>query len=130
MILIRSIQEKSCKNVNVCFNILVLHLMLLMRGEEDKSYDEGQEQVVDTQDTQIIDRVTRPPPLTHCRRPTPGKRMCYDPNKKDAIEEKLLKIIEKPVKQPDEDEIFCLSLATSLKKIKDPQRKEYTKLQL
>ena len=27
-------------------------------------------------------------------------------------------------------EIFCLSLATSLRKIQDPQRKEYTKLQL
>ena len=32
------------------FNILVLHLMLLMRGG-DKSDDEGQEQVVDAQDT-------------------------------------------------------------------------------
>ena len=29
-----------------------------------------------------------------------------------------------------EDEIFCLSLATSLRKIQDPQRKEYMKLQL
>ena len=75
-------------------------------------------------------RVTTPPPLTPCRRPTPGKRMYYGPNKRDAIEEKLLKIIEKPEKQPDEDEIFCLSLATSLRKIQDPQRKEYTKLQL
>ena len=75
-------------------------------------------------------RVTTPPPLTPCRRPTPGKRMHYGPNKRDAIEEKLLKIIEKPEKQPDEDEIFCLSLATSLRKIQDPQRKEYTKLQL
>ena len=50
--------------------------------------------------------------------------------KEDAIEEKLLKIIEKPEKQPDEGEIFCLSLATSLMKIQDPQRKEYTKLLL
>ena len=49
---------------------------------------------------------------------------------RDAIEEKLIKIIEKPEKQPDEDEIFCLSLATSLRKIQDPQRKEYMKLQL
>ena len=44
------------------------------------------------------DRVTTPPPLTPCRIPTPGKRMHYAPNKKDAIEEKLLKIIEKPEK--------------------------------
>ena len=56
--------------------------------------------------------------------------MHYGPNKRDAIEEKLLKIIEKPEKEPAEDEIFCLSLATSLRKIQDPQRKEYTKLQL
>ena len=75
-------------------------------------------------------RVTTPPPLPHCRRPTPGKRMHYGPSKRDAIEEKLLKIIEKPEKQPNEDEIFCLSLATSLRKIQDLQRKEYTKLQL
>ena len=75
-------------------------------GEEDKSDDEVQEQVVDTQDTQIVNemedsqssasassnRVTRPPPLTPCWRPTPGKRMCYGPNKGDAIEEKLLKM--------------------------------------
>ena len=54
MILIRSIQEKSYKNVNVGFNILVLHLMLLMMGRKIKSNDEGQEQVVDTQDTWIV----------------------------------------------------------------------------
>ena len=60
----------------------------------------------------------------------PGKRMHYGPNKTDAIEKKLLKIFEKPEKQPDEDEIFCLSLAASLRKIEDPQRKEYMKLQL
>ena len=35
--------------------------------------------------------------LTH-KRPTPGKRMHYSPNKRDAIEEKVLKITEK---QPD-----------------------------
>ena len=75
-------------------------------------------------------RVITPPPLTPCRRPTPGKRKHYGPNKRDAIEEKLLQIIEKPEKQPDEDEIFCLSLATFLRNIQDPQRKEYTKLLL
>ena len=56
--------------------------------------------------------------------------MHYGPNKRDAIEEKVLKIIEKPEKQPDEYEIFCLSLATSLRKIQDLQMKEYTKLHL
>ena len=56
--------------------------------------------------------------------------MHYSPNKRDAIEEKLLKIIKKPEKQPDENEILCLSLATSLRKIQDPQRKDYTKWQL
>ena len=73
--------------------------------------------------------VTTTPPLTPCRRPTSGKRMHYGQNKRDAIE-KLLKIIEKPEKEPDEDGIFCQSLATSLRKIQEPQRKEYTKLKL
>ena len=84
----------------------------------------------DSQLSASSNKVTTPPPFTPCRRPTLGKRMHYGPNKRDANEEKLLKIIEKPEKQPDEDEIFCLSLATSLRKIQDPQRKEYTKLQL
>ena len=34
MILIRSIQEKLYKVINICFNTLVLHLMLLMMGRE------------------------------------------------------------------------------------------------
>ena len=55
--------------------------------------------------------------------------MCYD-TRGDAIEEKLLQIIKKLEKKPDEDEIFCLSLAATLRKIQDPQKKEYTKLQL
>ena len=88
--------------------------------DEDKSDDKGQEQVFDNLDTQIVDEmedsqstasassntVTTPPPLTPCRRPTPGKRMCCGQNKRDAIEERLLKIIEKPEKDPDEDEKF------------------------
>ena len=95
---------------------------------EDKSDDDkGQEQVVETQKKQMAaemedsqssascNRVTTPPPLTPCRRPTRGKRMYYGPNKRDAIEEKLLKIIEKPQKQPNEDEIF-LSTFSSLSK--------------
>ena len=111
-------------------------------GEEDKSDNEGQEQVSDNLDSQIDDemedspsttssnRVTTPLPLTPCRRPTPGKRMHCGHNKRDAIEERLLKIIEQLEKEPDEDEKFCQSLATSLRKIQDPQRKEYTKLRL
>ena len=90
--------------------------MLLMRGE-DKSDDEGQEQGVDTMDTQIVadvddlqssasacsSNITTPPPLTPCTRPAPSKRMCY---KRDAVEENLLQIIGKPEKEPDEDKIF------------------------
>ena len=55
--------------------------------------------------------------------------MHYDP-KKDAIEDKLLQVIEKLEKKPDEHEMFCLSPAAILRKIQDPQKKEYTKLQL
>ena len=54
--------------------------------------------------------------------------MCYGP-KKDAFEDKLLQIIEKPEKKPEEDEMLCLSLGATLRKIQDPQKKEYTKLQ-
>ena len=98
-------------------------------GEEDKSDNEGQEQVSDNLDSQIDDEmedsqstasasassntVTTPPPLTPCRRPTPGKRMCCGHNTRDAIEERLLKIIEQLEKEPDEDEKFCQRLATS-----------------
>ena len=50
--------------------------------------------------------------------------------KESHIEDKLLEIIEKPETKLDEDEMFCLSIASTLKKIKDPQKKEYAKLQL
>ena len=50
--------------------------------------------------------------------------------KKDPVEEKLLEIIQKPESKPDEEELFCLSLATKLRKIKDPQKREYAQLQL
>ena len=144
MILISSIQEKSYKDVNVCIKYFSTASNVADEGEEDKSDDEGQEQVVDSHYTQTVNemedfqssvsassnRVTTPPSLTPCRRPTPGKRIYYCPNNRDPIEEKLLKITLKPEKQPDEGEIFCLSLATSLRKIQDPQRKEYMMLQL
>ena len=72
--------------------------------------------------------VTTPPPLTPCRRPTPGKRMYYGPKKRDTIKEKLLKIIEIPEKQPDEDEIFCLYLAASLRKKPRPSKEGVNKV--
>ena len=67
-------------------------------------------------------RDTTPLALTPCRRPTPGKRMHYSP-KKNAMEDKLLQIIEKPEKKPDEDEMFFLSLAATLRKIKTFERR-------
>ena len=92
------------KNGHVCFNILVLCPMLLMGGE-DKSDNEGQEQVSDNLDSQIDDhmedsqstasassnRVTTPPPLTPCRRPTPGKRMHCGHNKRMLLRRDCLK---------------------------------------
>ena len=53
-----------------------------------------------------INRVTTPPPLTPCRRPTPSKRISNSP-KIDATEGKLLQIIGKPELKPDDDEMFC-----------------------
>ena len=57
-----------------------------------------------TASTSSSNMATTPPPLTPCRRPTPGKRMHCGQNKRDAIEERLLKIIKKPEKEPDKDE--------------------------
>ena len=74
-------------------------------------------------------RLTMPPPSTPVSRPTPGKRMQHGP-KKDAIEEKQLGIIQQPESKPDEEELFCLSLAAKLRKIKDHKKKEYVQLQL
>ena len=50
--------------------------------------------------------------------------------KKDTVEEKLLEIIQQLESKPDEEELFYLSLAAKLRKIKDPQKKEYAQLQL
>ena len=51
-------------------------------------------------------------------------------SKKDSRVEKLLEIIQQPERKPDEEELFCLSLAAKLRKIKDPKKKEYAQLQL
>ena len=50
--------------------------------------------------------------------------------KKDTVEEKLLEIIQQPEHKPDEEELFCLSLAAKLRKIKDPKKREYAQMQL
>ena len=42
----------------------------------------------------------------------------------------MLEIIQKPESKPDEEELFCLSLAAKLRKIKDPQKREYAQMQL
>ena len=73
-------------------------------------------------------RLTTPMRSTPVSRPTLGKMMQHGP-KEDTVEEKLLEIIQQPESKPDE-ELFCLSLAAKLRKIKDPQKKEYAQLQL
>ena len=57
-------------------------------------------------------------------------RGCNMVQKKDTVEEKLLEIILEPECKPDEEELFCLSLAAKLRKIKDPKKREYAQLQL
>ena len=84
----------------------------------------------DSQSSASSNRVITPPPLTPYRRPTPGKGMHYGPNKRDPIEEKLLKIIEKPENESDEDEMFCLSLVASLQKIPRPSKEGVYKVVL
>ena len=111
-------------------------------GSGDDEVDIAQEQEAATPDMDIggetedsqasawtSSRLTMPSPSTPVSRPTPGKRMWHGP-KKDAIEEKLLEIIQQPESKPDEEELFCLSLAAKLRKIKDPKKKEYMQLQL
>ena len=56
--------------------------------------------------------------------------MCYGPNKKDGIEEKLLKIIENQKKSLMKMKCFFKFSSPLLRKIQHPQKKEYTKLQL
>ena len=111
-------------------------------GSDDDQVKVAQEQEAATPDMDIggetedsqssagtSSRLTMPPPSTPLSRPTPGKRMWHGP-KKYAIEEKLLEIIQTPESKPDEEELFCLSLAAKLRKIKDPKKKEYAQLQL
>ena len=111
-------------------------------GSDDDHVEDAQEQeagtpamdIGETEDSQSFAGtssrlITTPPPSTPVSRPTPGKRMQHSP-KKDAIEEKLLEIIQQPESKPDEEELFCLSLAAKLRQIKDPKKKQYTQLQL
>ena len=111
-------------------------------GSDDDEVEASQEQEADTPDMDIggetedsqssagtSSRLTMPLPSTPVSRPTLGKRMQHGP-KKDTVEEKLLEIIQQPESKPDEEELFCLSLAAKLRKIKDPQKKEYAQLQL
>ena len=110
-------------------------------GSDDEQ-DQDQEQEAATPDMEIggetedrqsspgtSSRLTTPPPLTPVSRPTPGKRMQHGP-KKDPVEEKLLEIIQKPESKLDEEELFCLSLAAKLRRIKDHQKREYAQMQL
>ena len=110
-------------------------------GAADGSDDDEVEQEAATPDMDIggetedsqssagtSSRLTLPLLSTPVSRPTPGKRMQHGP-KKDATEEKLLEILQQPESKPDE-ELFCLSLAAKLRKIKDPKKKEYAQLQL
>ena len=111
-------------------------------GSDDEQVELSQDQEVATPDMDIggetedsqsspgtSSRLNTPPPLTPVSRPTPGKRMQHGP-KKDPVEEKLLDIIQKPESKPDEEELFCLSLAAKLRRIKDPQKREYAQMQL
>ena len=111
-------------------------------GSDDDQVEVSQEQEAatpdmdiggETEDSQLSagtsSRLPTPPPSTPASRPTPAKRMQHSP-KKDAIEEKLLEIIQKPKSKPDEEELFCLSLAAKLRKIKNPKKKVYAQLQL
>ena len=111
-------------------------------GSDDEQVELSQDQEVATPDMEIggetedsqsspgtSSRLNTPPPLTPVSRPTPGKRMRHRP-KKDPVEEKLLEIIQKPESKPDEEELFCLSLAAKLRRIKDPQKREYAQMQL
>ena len=111
-------------------------------GSDDDEVEASQEQEVGTPDMDIggetedsqssagtSSRLTMPLPSTPVSRPTPGKRMQHGP-KKDTVEEKLLEIIQEPEHKPDEEELFCLSLAAKLRKIKDPKKREYAQLQL
>ena len=111
-------------------------------GSDDEQVELSQDQEVATLDMEIggetedsqsspgtSSRLNTPPPLTPVSRPTPGKRMRHGP-KIDPVEEKLLDIIQKPESKPDEEELFCLSLAAKLRRIKDPQKREYAQMQL
>ena len=52
------------------------------------------------------------------------------PSNQCTVPENTKLLQEQPEHKPDEEELFCLSLAAKLRKIKDPKKKEYTQLQL
>ena len=97
-------------------------------SNEDESDIDDREDVVDSESLQSTpassQHVYSPPSIKG--KIQPGKRHC----KESYNEEKLLEIIEKPKTKLDEDEMFCLSISATLKKIKDPQKKKYVTLQL
>ena len=96
-------------------------------NEDDNNIDD-REDVVDSESSQSIpassQHVYSPPPIRG--KIQTRQRHC----KESCIEEKLVEIIEKPESKLNEDEMFCLSIAATLKKIKYPQKKEYVRLQL
>ena len=105
-------------------------------NSDDDEVEASQEQEVGTPETEdsqssagTSSRLTTPLPSTPVSRLTLGKRMQHGP-KKDTVEEKLLELIQEPEHKPDEEELFCLSLASKLRKIKDPKKREYAQLQL
>ena len=96
-------------------------------GSDDEQVELSQDQEVATPDMDIGGEtedsshllglhpgLNTPPPLTPVSRPTPGKR-CDMGQRKILLEEKLLDIIQKPESKPDEEELFCLSLAAKLR---------------
>ena len=97
-------------------------------SNEDESDIDDSKDVVESESSQPTpassQHVYSPPPIRG--KIQLGKRHY----KESCIEEKLLEIIEKPETKLDEDEMFCLSIAVASKKIKDPQKIEYVKLQL
>ena len=97
----------------------------MLAFDEDDSNIDDREDVEDSGSSQSTpassQQVYSPPPIRG--KIQPGKRNY----KESHIEEKLLEIIEKPETKLDENEMFCLSIASTLKKIKDPPKERICK---